>query len=61
MTKQEFSRKTKIYKSHKLVGGFLLITYATLLGEGSISTEKKVKVPKMGGALTSLYNYHFGS
>ena len=61
MTKKEFSKRVRIYKYHKLAGGFLKITYATLLGEGSISTEKSLKIEDNGGALTSLYNYHFGS
>ena len=60
MTKQEFSKTVRIYKSHKLAGGFLKITYATLLGQNTISTEKSLKIEDNGGALTSLYSYHFG-
>ena len=59
MTKQEFSKTVKIYKSHKLTNGFISITYATLLGQNAISTEKTVNIEDKGGALTSLYSYHF--
>ena len=60
MTKQEFSKTVRIYKSHKLANGFISIIYATLLGQNAISTERTIKVEDNGGALTSLYNYHFG-
>jgi hypothetical protein len=60
MTKQEFSKTVRIYKSHKLSNGFISITYASLLGLGqsAISTEKTINIEDKGGALTSLYSYH---
>ncbi len=55
MTKKEFSKTLKIYKSHKLSNGFISITYATLLGQNAISAERTIKIEDKGGALTSLY------
>lgn len=56
MTKQEFSKTVKIYKSHKLANGFISITYANILSPTTVSTEIKVEIEDKGGALTSLYN-----
>ena len=55
MTKQEFSKTLRIYKSHKLVNGYISITYATFLGQNTISAEKTIKIEDKGGVLTSLY------
>lgn len=55
MTKQEFSKTLRIYKSHRLANGLISITYATLLGQNAISTEKTIQIENKGGALTSLY------
>lgn len=57
MTKQEFSKTVRIYKSHKLRNGFISVTYADILGPNTISTENKVEIEDKGGALTSLYRH----
>ena len=57
MTKQEFLKTVKIYKSHKLVNGFISITYASVLGPSTVSTERTISIEDKGGALRSLYNY----
>jgi hypothetical protein len=56
MTKQEFKSTVRIYKSHPLAKGLISITYASVLGKNTVSTERTVVVEKIGGALTSLYN-----
>lgn len=55
MTKKEFSKTVRIYKSHKLRNGFISVTYADILGPNTISTDKKVEIEDKGGALTSLF------
>lgn len=55
MTKQEFSKTVKIYKSHKLANGRISVTYATIISANAVSTEKTVEIEDKGGALTSLY------
>lgn len=57
MTKAEFSKTVKIYKSHKLANGFISVTYANVLNEGTVSTERTVEIEDKGGALTSLYHH----
>jgi hypothetical protein len=57
MTKQQFSKTVKIYKSHKLANRFISITYANVLSDTTVSTEIKVEIEDKGGALSSLYNY----
>jgi len=59
MTKKEFSKTVKIYKSHKLVNGFIIVTYAYILGDNAVSTQHTVAIEDTGGALTSLYNCFF--
>ena len=54
-TIKEFSKTVKIYKSHKLKNGFISITYATILGCDTISTERTIEIENKGGALQSLY------
>jgi len=60
MTKKEFTKTVKIYKSHKLVNGFISITYANVLGPNTVSTQETVAIKDKGGALISLYNYLTG-
>ena len=55
MTKKEFSKTVKIYKSHKLKNGFISVTYAYILGHNTVSTEHTVAIEDKGGALTSLH------
>ena len=55
MTKKEFSKKVKIYKSHKMRNGFISVTYANILGNNAVSTQRTVEIEDKGGALTSLY------
>lgn len=57
MTKQEFSKTVKIYKSHKLANGFISITYANKLSSTTVSDEIVVEIENKGGALTSLYKF----
>lgn len=60
MTKSEFSKTVKIYKSHKLKDGYISITYAHLLSPSTVSTERTVEIEDRGGALTSLYRENVG-
>lgn len=51
-----------VYKSHYLKNDYISVTYANILKkEGGIittvSTETTVEIPKIGGALESLYNH----
>ena len=55
MTKKEFQKTVRIYKSHKLVNGFISVTYAYILGNNAVSTQHTVEIEDKGGALTSLY------
>ena len=55
MTKSEFAKTVRIYKSHKLKNGFISITYAHVLGNNTVSTEHTQEVEDKGGALTSLF------
>lgn len=57
MSKTEFAKTVIICKSHKLKNGFISVTYAYVLGHNTVSTERKVEIEDMGGALTSLF-YH---
>jgi hypothetical protein len=57
MTKKEFSKTVKIYKSHKLANNFISVTYAYVLSANTVSTEKTVQIENKGGALNSLYFY----
>lgn len=60
MTKSEFAKTVRVYKSHKLANGFISITYAHVLAPHTVSTERKVEIEDMGGALTSLYKEAVG-
>ena len=55
MTKEEFAKTVVIYKSHKLKNGFISVTYAYVLGNNTVSTQRTVEIENMGGALTSLF------
>jgi len=55
MKKSEFKTKVKIYKSHNLKNNFISITYASLLGNNTVSKESTIEIEKEGGALNSLY------
>ena len=57
MSKSEFAKTVVIYKSHKLKNNFISVTYAYVLGHNTVSTDRKVEIENMGGALTSLF-YH---
>lgn len=57
MTKKNFSKTVRIYKSHPVKNGFISITYAEVLGPNTVSTEETICIENKGGALTSLY-YH---
>ena len=60
MTKKDFSKSVKIYKSHRLANGFISITFAYVYNSTSVSTQQTVAIENTGGALTSLYNYLTG-
>ena len=55
MTKKEFSKTVKIYRSHKLRNNFISVTYANVLNPTTVSVSRTVHIEDMGGALTSLY------
>lgn len=55
MTKAEFSKTVKIYKSHNLANGFISITFARIIGPSTVSTETTRVLEKNGGALNTLY------
>lgn len=57
MTKQEFSKTVKILKSRVSATGFINISYVHILSNNAVSTERKVCIEKVGGALNSLYTY----
>ena len=57
MTKQEFSKTVKIYRSHNRANGFISITFARILGPGAVSTQTTTVLEKNGGALNTLYNW----
>lgn len=58
MTKKEFSKTVRIYKSHKLANGFISVTFAYVLSETTVSDERTVQIEDAGGALTSLYVFY---
>lgn len=58
MNRHNFYKTVKIYKSHKLANGFISITYASILGNNTVSEEITVRIEKDGGALNSLYVHH---
>ena len=60
MTKKEFAKTVKIFKSHKLKNGFISVTYAYVLNDTTVSTQYTVGIEDKGGALTSLYNHIVG-
>ena len=60
MTKKEFAKTVKIYKSHNLANGFISVTYAYILGDNTVSAQHTVSIENKGGALTSLYNHIVG-
>lgn len=60
MTKSEFAKTVRIYKSHKLKNDFMSVTYAYVLGNNAVSTERTVEVENKGGALTSLFAEKIG-
>ena len=60
ITKQEFSKTVRIYKSHPLKNGLISITYCDILGYNTISVEKTIVAQKHGGTLNSLYIYECG-
>ena len=55
MKKSEFKNTVKIYKSHNLKNNFISITYASILGNNTVSEESTIEIEKEGGALNSLY------
>jgi hypothetical protein len=57
ITKKQFSETVKIYKSHRLAYNLISVTYAYILGTGTISSQHTIIIENRGGALTSLYNY----
>jgi len=51
-------KKLVIYKSHKIVSGNWVIQYAVKDTEqNTITTARKIVVPIIGGAMTSLKSY----
>ena len=60
ITKKEFSKTVRIYKSHALKNGLISITYCDILGPNTISDEKTIIAEKHGGALNSLYIHECG-
>ena len=58
MTKKEFSKTIRIYKSHNLKNDYISVTYATVLSPNTVSEETTIEIEKNGGALNSLYIYH---
>jgi len=57
MTKSEFKKSVKIYKSHLLKNGFISVTYANVLSPSTVTTETTLEIEKNGGALNSLFVY----
>ena len=57
MNKSEFKNHVQIYKSHPLKNGFISVTYASVLGQNTVSTESTIEIEKDGGALNSLYKH----
>ena len=58
MTKKEFRKTVKIYRSHTLKNNFISITYATILDSNTVSDETTIEIENNGGALNSLYIFH---
>ena len=58
MTKLEFAKSVKIYKSHNLSNGLISITYASVLNCNTVTTERTIITEKNGGALNSLFTYY---
>jgi len=57
MTKKEFRKTVKIYRSHTLKNNFISITYATILDSNTVSDETTIEIENKGGAMNSLYIY----
>ena len=57
MEKSEFKNTVEIYKSHNLKNNFISITYASVLGNNTVSEESTIEAYNNGGALNSLYIY----
>ena len=57
MEKSEFKNTVEIYKSHNLKGGFISITYVSILGNNTVSEESTIEAYNNGGDLNSLYIY----
>ena len=55
ISKAEFSKKVQIYRSHKLAGNIISVTYADYLNDTTKSVSRTVEIENKGGALTSLY------
>lgn len=55
ITKTEFAKTVKIYKSHRLKNGFISITYAYVIGDNTVSEQHTEEIEDKGGALTSLW------
>lgn len=55
MTKLEFSKTVRIFRSHELKSGMISITFSYILTESCQSISKKIEIEKCGGALNSLY------
>jgi|15BtaG_2_1085339.scaffolds.fasta_scaffold09810_3 hypothetical protein len=55
MTKSEFKKGVKIYKSHPLKNGLISVTYAMRLNSTTVTTESTTIIEKNGGALNSLF------
>ena len=46
MKKSEFKTTVKIYKSHNLKNNFISITYASILGNNTVSEESTIEIEK---------------
>lgn len=56
-TLKEFKTGVRVYKSHPIKNNLISITYATVLGANTVSTQKTIVIEKNGGALYSLFNH----
>lgn len=55
MTKLEFSKTVRIFRSHSLKNAMISITFSYVLSESCQSVSNTVVIKKIGGALNSLY------
>lgn len=54
ISKSEFKKTVKIYRSHNLKNNFISVTYA-FINKNTVGISRTVEIENKGGALTSLY------